>query len=105
MEAGKLDKRITIQSPVFTTDSRGQAVTSFVNLATVWANVEETGSSEAEQTNRMQGTRNYAITIRYMANLTAKNRIVYGTNNLEITSLTTKGRNQYIEIIAVSREK
>lgn len=105
MEAGKLDRRIIIQSPIFTTDTRGQAVTTFADTATVWANVEETGANEAEQANRLQGSRNYTIIIRYRASLTAKNRIVFGTTNLEITGLTTKGRNQYIEISAVSREK
>ena len=105
MIIGQLDTRITIQQATTTKDGRGQAVTTYTNWCEVWAKVDETSATETDSANRQQGVRNYTVTIRHRDGLTMKNRLLYNSNPMEITSITNQGRKQYIEISAVKREK
>ena len=98
-------ERLTIQAPSVTKDGRGQAITTFADWQTVWAKVKETASAENDNANRLQGVKNYAVTIRHFSGITLKHRLLYNGNTLDITSLVNQGRNQYIEITAISREK
>lgn len=87
MRAGELKHRITVQKPVHTRSSFNELVTTYSDVATVWAAIEwESGRRflEAKQLNsEVQGV----VRIRYRSDIKATWRIQYGTRYLTIISI------------------
>jgi len=105
MRIASLDTPVIVQKATRTVDGSGQAVTSFTDEATVWAKVEDTGASEAEEANRIQGLRSVRVTVRYYAGLTMRHRLLIGGLIHDITGIANVGRNEQTIINAVTREQ
>lgn len=91
MEAGKLDRRITIQRRVTTLDSYGQQSTGWTNIATVWANVKPVGGQERMRSGALESTLTHTIMVRYQVDLMPAIeadawRILYGSRVMQITA-------------------
>jgi len=91
MQAGTLTKRITLQKPGNAVDDYGQPVPGgFADVATVFAAIRPTGSSERLAASQMQSGQTHVITVRYAPSLAAATgawRIVYGTRTFGIVGL------------------
>ena len=91
MRAGKLGRRVTFQQPTNAVDDYGQPVPgSFDDVATVWAAIRPTGSSERLAASQMQSGQTHVITVRYAASIAAATgawRIVYGARAFGIVGL------------------
>lgn len=93
MDAGTLNRRITLQSRAITQDSTGGQVATWVDVATVWASIEPAAGKEllTAQSLRLDAPR--TITLRWQRAFAnpqamAALRIKYGTRLFDIISST-----------------
>lgn len=87
MQAGLLRKRLTIQKPSQAQDGYGQTLDTWTDVATVWGEIVPVSGREMIAANAMQESKTHAITIRYIAGITPKMRIKYGTRLFDIQSV------------------
>lgn len=97
-----LDKEITIQSNTQTTDSQGGYTESWATLATDWADIQPASGFEKFQANQLQAKITHNIIIRYRSDVTAANRILYGSRTFAIKEVINMSEaNTYLKIKAV----
>lgn len=78
LEAGRLDKRVTIQTLVESSDGAGGQNRSWAAGAlTVWASVEPGTGREFAAAQQLQPELSHIVTIRYRTGITPKMRIKY----------------------------
>jgi SPP1 family predicted phage head-tail adaptor len=87
MEAGKLNKRITIQQQSTTQDSYGEAVNTWTTFATVWAAINPIIGKEFFASDIVNSKVTTKIRIRYLSGLLPKMRAVYGSKNYDIKAI------------------
>jgi SPP1 family predicted phage head-tail adaptor len=103
MKARDLDRRITFQREVPSTDFDGAGSSSWETVATVSANVQDVLPSRGE---RMAEVVNIAsrparVRIRYRSDITADMRILYDARVMQIVSGPAElGRREGIELLA-----
>ena len=71
-----MDERITIQEPAGTTDSYGQSVPDWTDVATVWAKVDDRSGSEKLQADQITAYMNTTFNIRYRTGVDETMRIL-----------------------------
>lgn len=81
---GQLQYRVQLQSYSTTTDSYGKKIKTWTTYATVWAQVEGTGSGEATVANQQHGTQGFNITIRYRDDVRTNHRIIYAGRSMYV---------------------
>ena len=84
MRAGRLNRRITLQSATEVRDAYGQAVKTWADVATVWAEVMPLSGREREIASQTAAETNVKFRIRWRSDITADMRVVYGGRNYEI---------------------
>lgn len=87
MEAGRLDKRVTIQEPRINRNSLGEPETTWTTVATVWASVEPLQGREFWSQQQVQSEITTRIRIRHLPGVTAKSRILYSDLIYNIRSM------------------
>lgn len=75
--AGKLKNRITLQELVIVEDGSGGQTRTWKTIQSVWAALRQTGGGESYQNDRLTATANFKATIRYRADISPVNRIVF----------------------------
>lgn len=69
-DAGKRDRRITIQKPLTTLDEFGQIVGSgWVDVATVWANIRPISGREKLRAGAVESTLSHTVLVLYRSDL------------------------------------
>lgn len=76
LNAGQLDRRITIQARATGVDERGQPNGAWTDVATVWAMPMPTKGREYFAAGQMQAEGGMAWRIRYRADITAAMRVL-----------------------------
>lgn len=76
--AGQLDKRITLQSPTISYDSYNEPITTYNDIATVWARIRYKKGREIFQGRQTIAEMPVEIAIRYRADVISTWRIKYG---------------------------
>ena len=94
MRAGTLNARATIQRPTPGQDALGQPLTTWSDVATVWANIKHTSGIEQIKTNAELSTVKVSIQIRYRTGLDAGMRVVHGVNAYNILSVLPDAENK-----------
>lgn len=100
MQAGKLDRRIVIQTPTATRDGAGQPVKTWGLLATVWAKVEHLRGKEPFQGEQFNAQRTSVFTIRHRTDVDETMQIIFDGDTYDIQSIAEKGRREGLEITA-----
>jgi SPP1 family predicted phage head-tail adaptor len=77
LNAGDLDKRVTIQSRTEADDGGGGVTIAWANVASVWASVAPGTGREFTLAQQLQPELSHVVIVRYRAGLTAKHRFVY----------------------------
>jgi SPP1 family predicted phage head-tail adaptor len=77
INAGMLDKRITIQYQSKMQDSYGSEVITWTDLKTVWANVKPLSGREYNTAKQLYSESTTKITIRYRTGLDTSMRFFY----------------------------
>lgn len=109
MEAGKLDRFITIEE--FTEESTnelGHAVKSWQTFHQCWASFNDSAFRRNKED--FQGSQTVAVAndvwqIRYLPGIKATQRIVYEGMIYNITSVKEIGRNEGLEIITETKDR
>jgi SPP1 family predicted phage head-tail adaptor len=98
MEAGKLDRKITIQGFTNTVNEFRAPVKTWTDKATVWAQLIQRSTREAI---REQGAQDEALVIfrtRHLAGVTNADRVLFEGRTLNIKEVTTIGRRVGLEL-------
>jgi len=83
MDAGKLNKKITIQNPVETRDTDGSLLKTWTDVTTLWANVKYKTVKQDSNELLDYTIVNVQFTIR-KHNITPKNRIKFDSKYFKI---------------------
>lgn len=90
-----LHDRVTIQRPVRVpatgTAAAWRSTADWEDVATVWAELTPKPAGETNAAKGVQGGTGYAIRIRYMPDVTSRNRIVKGDRVFDIVSVVNAG--------------
>lgn len=78
--------RITIQRPAITEDNIGNQITTWSDVATVWAKAESLSGREYWAAAQTQSEKSVRFTIRFRADIKTEMRVAYGTRILNIQS-------------------
>ena len=87
MKAGKLTKRIIIQTSTVTVDGEGMITQSWATFATVWAAVEPLMGREYLLAGQISEAISTRFRIRHLAGVTAAMRISYDSKTYAITTV------------------
>jgi SPP1 family predicted phage head-tail adaptor len=103
VQAGKLDKQLTILAPSHTQNNAGETTTTYEELATVWAQVRQPSASETIRNADTTAQAQYAIRIRWRDDVTAACRLEYQGRTLEISQVI-EGHRRRTELQLVAHE-
>lgn len=104
IKAGKLNRRIELQSKTTTFDALGQPVLSFATDYTVAASVKPLSAREAYFAKSIKPETTHRVIIRFLAALTHDHRIKIGArilNILSILDVEDEGRTMQIDCLEV----
>ncbi len=87
MRAGLLRNRVTIQTRSETTDDFGEIDFAWSTLATVWATIEPLSGKELMNAEQAKSVVTHKVTMRHLATVTAKDRILYDSRTFQIESV------------------
>lgn len=99
MAAGKLRHRVTIEQRAAGQDAAGQPATTWVPVATVWANVRHQNGLEAIKAGADTSLVKASIRIRHRSGLNAGMRVVFEGAAYDIKALLPDGRRQYLDLV------
>jgi len=100
--AGKLNVRVTLQTPSGSQDSFGQRVRTWSTFAEVWASIAPLSARELQARDAASLQVSHRVTIRWRAGVTSEMRILYGTRVLQIVGIRNLDeRNIALEIDAI----
>ena len=96
----RLNRIIRIQSRVKTRDAYGSEIEAWVDVAEVWANVNQTGTSEKfnNDAKRMVALRNATIRIRWRDDVAETSRVIYDGLAWGIAGIARLGRRRELEL-------
>ncbi len=95
----KLDKRVTISTPALTADGDGGVATSWTALSTVFAGILAMSQAERQGANTVSAASTHVVTIRYLAGVTTKCKVVFGSRTFGIDGIENIGeQNAYLRL-------
>ncbi|MTI32813.1 phage head closure protein [Xanthovirga aplysinae] len=101
---GLLDRKIIIQERFLTKDNFGEAIESWEDKATVWAEKEYINGNEKAGEHQTVYHEQVQFKIRYYSGLTTKHRLKEGEQLLDILNIKEEGRKKYLLIKAQARD-
>lgn len=99
MEAGKLDRLITIETPTFT-NPNGEVTDAWETFATAWAEVKPNKTIESVGANAQLSGYSATFTMRHVDGINQKMRIVHDSKSYYISAIRYHGRNEFMEVDA-----
>lgn len=87
MRAGRLNKRITIQSPATGQDATGEPTTGWTDVATVWASIVDVSGREYVAAGGTQNAAQTKVTIRKRSGITPAMRVVHGSDAYNVEAV------------------
>ena len=101
MQAGRLNRRCTLQAPGTTTDEIGQPIPGWTDVATVWGDIRLKSGLEAIKAGAPVSTVQASVRIRYRAGINAGMRVVHNLVAYEIKAvLPDVGGREYVDLVA-----
>jgi SPP1 family predicted phage head-tail adaptor len=101
MDAGLLNRRITLQSQSFAGDEFGlNSAPTFTTIATVWARVQPGGGNEQVQASQRQDIASVVFSIYYRSDINAASRIIYNGLNYNIINVSEIGYRHLLQLTA-----
>ncbi len=99
---GRLNRRLQIEAPILNSDGTA----AWTDLATVWGQVENLGFDERDIAGRIEGIARWRLTIRWRADVTSSNRVLYGTRVLRlVSSADPAGDRRFLTIEAEEEQR
>lgn len=106
MQAGRLDRRLTLQRGTTTSDAAGTPVTTWTDLATVWASYMPVSDAEKVAAAEVSATISARFRIRYgstWADLSPADRVVFEGRVFDLWGVKEIGRREGLELTAAAR--
>ena len=101
MQAGRLNRRCTLQSPSQSVDALGQPIPGWTDVATVWADIRMKSGLEAIKAGAPVSVVQASIRVRYRTGITAGMRVVHNLQAYNITAVMPDvGGREYVDLIA-----
>ena len=97
----RLNRIILLQARVVTRDPTfGSEIEAWIDVAEVWANVEQTGTSEKfnNDANRTVALRNATMRIRWRDDVSETSRVIYAGLAWDIEGIARLGRRRELEL-------
>jgi SPP1 family predicted phage head-tail adaptor len=102
---GKLRHRLTLEAPSRTADDGGGAVVTWAVIAEIWGAIEVAAGGERVTADRLTGTTQPVVTIRYRADVTAATRFLSGDRTLLIRAvLDPDGTRRFLRCLCEERD-
>ncbi len=103
LNAGRLNRRITIEQRTAGVDAWGQRLTTWTTVATCWADVRAmSGSAAAERVaaDRETSVTAYSMRIRWRTDVTAGMRVSMGTTRFDIVDvIEDQAGREYVDLV------
>jgi len=100
MNAGQFNKRIQFLSQSTISDSYGELINDWREVATTWAHIQPLQARELFHAKQIHAEVTTKIIVRYRPNITLNMRIQYGERTLEIVSATNvEEKGQFLEVL------
>ena len=100
MSAGQLRHLVSLQSRVDTVDALGQPSTSWLTVASVWANIKYLNGLSAIKAGADTSISKVSIRVRH-GTFNAGQRVVYGDEVFEIEAVLPDGKKAFIDLVCV----
>ena len=105
LRAVDLDQRITLQTRSVVTDAYGQATITWVDAATVWAQVQALRGREFFAAAQVQQEQTVKVRIRYRTGVDTTMRLLWQGQPHDITGVIPVGRNDMLELMCLQGVK
>ena len=92
MQAGRLNRRCTLQQPGTATDELGQPIPGWTDVATVWASIVDVSGREYVAAGGSQNSAQTKIMIRYRSGIVPSMRVVHGADTFNIEAVLGQDR-------------
>ena len=100
MQAGRLNRRVTLQAPGTTTDEIGQPIPGWTDVATVWGDIRMKSGLESIKAGAPVSVVQASIRIRYRAGVNAGMRVVHNLQVYEILAVQPDvGGREYVDLV------
>lgn len=100
MQAGRLNRRCTLQAPGTTQDELGQPIPGWTDVATLWADIRMKSGLESIKAGAPVSVVQASIRVRYRAGITAGMRVVHNLQAFTITAvLPDVGGREYVDLV------
>lgn len=100
---GELRERVTVQVASGTTNALGETVLAWSDSSAVWASVEGVSAREALLAGQQDAAVTHKVRLRYLPELTSRERFAWRGRTLEIVSLLEHGNRSQHEAICVEK--
>lgn len=104
MNAGELDRRVEIQRATITRDDWNTPVETWATIATTWASKRDRHETEINELNQTVTFTRTLWKIRYRADISTTDVLVYGAETYDITGIKELGRQEGLEITTEKRK-
>ena len=100
MQAGRLNRRCTLQAPGTAQDELGQPNPGWTDVATVWADIRMKSGLESIKAGAPVSVVQASIRVRYRAGITAGMRVVHNLQAFNIVAvLPDVGGREYVDLV------
>jgi len=100
-----MTKRVTVQAVSRASDGQGGFTESWADEATIHAAIEPVKAWEKYQAMQTQTPVTHKVTVRYLAGLTTKKRLLYGTRVLDIKEvINVDERSAFMELKVIEQQ-
>lgn len=104
MNAGRLNKRITLQRRETVRKPSGQRVGEWVDVATIWAEVNCTDSKTVSDDGVILHEGLYRFYIRWRAGITPDMRVKWGSRHFELVGPPADWKGEKVGLTLLARE-
>lgn len=106
MQAGELNRRVTIQRAAITKDAVGGEIQTWATYATFWASLTPVSADEKTRADELAAAQVNRFKVRWSslsADVGPKDRLVYAGSTFEIVGVKEIGFREGVEITAAAR--
>src|SRR3989304_308704 len=100
--AGRLNKRVTLQSATIARDDNGQPIETFANVAEIWAAIDPIRGREYFAAQQVSADTTHRLTIRYRSGVSVQNRLLFGSRVVRIEGvINPPARSARLELMCI----
>jgi SPP1 family predicted phage head-tail adaptor len=101
MKAGQLRHRVTLQAPATAQDEAGQMLTTWTDVAPVWADIKYVTGMSAIKAGMDTSSAKAAIRIRHRTGVNAGMRVLYGATVFDVEAVMPNEQYRTIDLVCV----